>query len=65
MRKHEQASDDQGEIQQATTTSFDVIETQAILRQLTGNCGGEYRLERKRFFDRLLQRIRSWFKRDR
>jgi len=65
MHGRQAGSDEQAETQQATTTSFDVIQTQAILRQLTGNSGGAYRIERKSVYQRCLQLVRSWFSKDR
>lgn len=43
-----------------TTTTFDVIESQAILKQLTGNTGGIYRHSGQPLFARVLGVLRRW-----
>ena len=47
---------------QATTTAFDVIESQAILKPLTGNAGGIYRTEQQQLFRRVLGVFRHWLR---
>lgn len=56
------ASDAGSANEQATTTTFDVIESQAILKQLTGNAGGIYRTEQQHLFARVLGVFRRWLR---
>ena len=59
------ASGDTVETQQAATTTYDVVETQALLKQLTGNTGGIYRKDYTPTYVRWLRSFAAWFRRRR
>jgi hypothetical protein len=60
MKKRSTAPETFNANEQATTTTFDVVETQQILRQLTGNSGRIYRRETEPARVRWMRNLRRW-----
>jgi len=50
--------------QQATTTTFDVVQSRDIVQQLTGNAPRIYRGNARPARFRMISRLFSWFRRN-